>query len=148
VYQLNNRLSYRLFLSRSSVKQHKGSYRTSRAYHTNVKSPWPTNLLQCLHWYVPTSCILRLIGPSPLCTAGTPYWRHKTIFFPLSPWSVVYHVFLKARRKELAKARTFLTHCKLTPYFAAISLLRNWFLSPATRVLLYKTLIWPIVAYG
>jgi hypothetical protein len=33
-------------------------------------------------------------------------------------------------------------------YFAAISLFRNRFLSLATKILLYKTLIRPIVAYG
>jgi hypothetical protein len=33
-------------------------------------------------------------------------------------------------------------------YFAAISLIRNRFLSRATKTLLYKTLIRPIVAYG
>jgi len=33
-------------------------------------------------------------------------------------------------------------------YFAAISLFRNRFLSRATKILLYKTLIRPTVAYG
>jgi hypothetical protein len=33
-------------------------------------------------------------------------------------------------------------------YFAAISFFRNRFLSPATKTLLYKTLIRPIVVYG
>jgi DNA-binding transcriptional MocR family regulator len=33
-------------------------------------------------------------------------------------------------------------------YFAARSLFRNKFLSRATKILIYKTLIRPIVAYG
>ena len=36
----------------------------------------------------------------------------------------------------------------LHTYFAAISLFRNGFLYRATKILLYKTLIRPIVAYG
>jgi len=38
--------------------------------------------------------------------------------------------------------------CLLIFYFAAISLFRSRFLSRATKILLYKTLIRPIVAYG
>jgi len=33
-------------------------------------------------------------------------------------------------------------------YFAAISIFRNRFLSPATKVLLYKTLIRPVVTWS
>jgi hypothetical protein len=33
-------------------------------------------------------------------------------------------------------------------YFAAISLFRNRFLSRATKIILYKTLIRPVVTYG
>jgi hypothetical protein len=38
--------------------------------------------------------------------------------------------------------------CVFGRYFAAISLFRNRFLSRATKILLYKTLTGPIVAYG
>ena len=89
---------------------------TSRAYYTNVSSPWPSSLLPRLHYKVQPSCILRLFAP-PLRDALPVPVRGgiKRIFFLFHPSFVVYPVFLKARRKALATARKIvLSHCKLT----------------------------------
>ena len=77
VVQLSSTNTYRLFPfmtlphRRSSVTQHKGFYEAWRAYHTDLNSPWQTSLIQCVHYNIQLSCILRLIRPSPRCTAGT-----------------------------------------------------------------------------
>jgi hypothetical protein len=65
---------------RLSVTQHKGFYEAWRVYHTDLNSPWQTSLIQCVHYNIQLSCILRLIRPSPRCTAGTRIVQIKWIF--------------------------------------------------------------------
>ena len=113
-FELNNRLSYKLFLSGPCVKQHKGSHQTSRAYHTNVNSPWPSSLLPCLHYNFQPSCILRLVLLSAL-QCRYPYGGHKTNSPSPHRHKALYTVYSsRPDEKPLATARKFLSHCTLT----------------------------------